>query len=161
MPLSAETPAPVSTTSEHAVRRQSTMASTMTSVPRSMVLSIVTYGFDSDAPVTEGKFVQLRLGDLEYLVFAPKQLAQFHNQILARFLADRDIEHHWVSDQSLAFEHDTLRVIGGGRFRLEPSAQSLALWDNSRAYGRFDERGLAARIKAAGHRFSAHHIEIS
>lgn len=126
-----------------------------------MVLAIVTYGIDADAPMVEGKFIQLRLRDAEYLVFAPKHLHGFHNQILARFLADRDIEHHWANDQALEFESDSVRVIGGGRFRLDRQARKLELWDSSQAYGRFDERELPQRLRDAGHPWSGYEIAIS
>jgi hypothetical protein len=41
--------------------------------------------------------------------------------------------------------------VGGGRFRVDLERGTLDLWDDSHAYGRFDERGLAARFAAAEH----------
>jgi hypothetical protein len=108
----------------------------------------------------EGKFIQLVLDGQEYLVFAPRELHRFHNQILARFLEEQNIPHHWILDQELVIEHPGLAVTGGGKFRVDPRSGTLELWDNSQVYGRFDEQGLAAKIAAAGHAWSGFEIRI-
>jgi hypothetical protein len=126
-----------------------------------MELAIVTYGIEADAASAEGKFLQLRVRGREHLLFATKQLDRFHNQILARFLAERRLVHRWADEQTLEFDRDAIAVIGGGRFRLDAAAGTLALWDNSQAYGRFDDRGLTARIRASGHRFARFAVEIA
>jgi hypothetical protein len=105
--------------------------------------------------------VQLRLHGREHLVFVARQLDGFHNQILARFLSDRGVTHSWTDRQTLEFDRNAVEVIGGGRFRLDAAAGTLALCDNSQAYGRFDERELAARLRTSGHRFAGLNIEIA
>lgn len=108
----------------------------------------------------EGKFLQLVLRDTEYLVFAPRALHRFHNQILAGFLAERDIPSRWIGEQTLEVNAPDLAVIGGGRFRVDNDTGTLELWDNSQAYGRFEERGLPGKIAAAGHRWGRYRVKI-
>jgi len=52
-------------------------------------------------------------------------------------------------------------VIGGGRFRLDRERRHLRLWDDSQAYGRFDERGLADKLAHATEPWNGLRIEIS
>ena len=108
----------------------------------------------------EGKFIQFMLSGREYLVFAPRELHRFHNQILAHFLADRNLPHRWSGDQVLEVKAPDLAVIGGGKFRVSAKTKTLELWDNSQVYGRFDARGLAGRIGAADHPWSGYSIRI-
>lgn len=115
---------------------------------------------DANGGALTGKFLQLVWHGEEYLVFAPAAAHRFHNQILARFLAERNIDHRWRDEQTLEFEADRLEVVGGGRFRLDANARTLELWDNSQAYGRFTEPGLAQRIAGADHAWSAYRVEI-
>ena len=109
----------------------------------------------------EGKFVQFHWQGNEYLLFATRDEHRFHNQMLARFFAEHDMLHHWLDDQTLEFDTARVKVTGGGRFRFERQKKLLALWDNSQAYGRFDDEGLADRIKASGHIFGSGEITIS
>jgi hypothetical protein len=110
---------------------------------------ILTYGIDPDAPEAEGKFLQLTLRGREHLLFARRDLHRFHNQILAQFLEDQGIPHHWIMDQTLHVESSDVKIIGGGRYHADRKARTLELWDNSQAYGRFNERGLKEKIAAA------------
>lgn len=112
-------------------------------------------------PLIEGKFLQLVLRGVEYLVFAPASLHRYHNQILAQFCADRGIPHRWVTDERLEVDSPQLAVLGGGRFRADTVQRRLELWDNSQAYGRFDERGLAAKIAAAKHSWRTYVVTIA
>jgi hypothetical protein len=109
---------------------------------------VVTLPYGAAAPV-EGKFVQLRLRGKEYLLFAAPELHRFHNQILADFLEHQHIAYHWTDNQTLAIDLPELTVVGGGRFRADGDTRTLTLWDNSQAYGRFDERGLKEKIGSA------------
>ena len=104
---------------------------------------------DDNAPV-EGKFVQLRLGVRDYLLFAAATEHRYHNQIIARFLSEQRIPHRWEGKENLVTDHPDLAVIGGGRFRLDPTRLSLHVWDNSSVYGRFDPYRLAEQLAAAG-----------
>jgi len=108
----------------------------------------------------EGKFIQFMLGGREYLVFAPRELHRFYNQILAHFLAERSLPHRWKDAQSLEIEAPDLTVIGGGKFRVNMETKTLELWDDSQVYGRFDERGLAQRIGTTDHPWSGYIIQI-
>ncbi len=108
---------------------------------------ILTYG--ADAPVVEGKFLQLIWRGREHLLFSPRTRHLFHNEILGTFLAERRIDHHWLNDQTLHIDADDLRIIGGGRFVADAGSRTLRLSDNSQAYGRFDENGLPEKIAAA------------
>ena len=121
---------------------------------------ILEYGIAPDAKEAQGKFLQLRLAGTEYLLFAPKQLHGFHGQILAQFLKERALAHHWENEQTLKVDAAGVMVIGGGKFRLDAAACLLELGDNSQAFGRFDDRGIADRIKSAGHRWSGFDIRI-
>ncbi len=109
----------------------------------------------------EGKFLQLRLDGQEWLVFAPRARHRYHNQILAELLGERGTPYVWEDGRTVLGFHDPgVEVIGGGRFAADTEAGTLLLWDDSRAYGRFDERGLAGRIAAAGHPWSRFAVTI-
>ena len=115
----------------------------------------------SDQPSqSEGKFVQLVLEDCEYLVFAPFSLHGYHNQIVAHFLDDRGISHRWRDPETLDVDTPSVRVIGGGRYRVDAAAQALHLWDNSQVYGRFDSRGLSDKIAASDHEWRGYAISV-
>ena len=107
-----------------------------------------------DEAMVEGKFVQFRWQGNEYLLFATRDQHKFHNQMLGHFLADHKLPHHWRNGEHLEFELTDLSVMGGGRFRLTRDPALLELWDNSQAYGRFNEEGLADRVRSSGHPFS-------
>lgn len=124
-------------------------------------VKILEYGFADAATEVQGKFLQLRFADSEYLLFAPKQLHGFHSQLLAHFLEDRELAHHWEDEQTLKIDIAGMTIIGGGKFRLDRSARTLELYDNSQAFGRFDDRAIVERIKAAGHGWGDYDIKIS
>ena len=75
------------------------------------------------ASTAQGKFIQFTLRGREYLVFAPRELHQFHNQILAHFLADRNIPHRWIDDQTLDIQASDFSIMGGGKFRVNTKAK--------------------------------------
>lgn len=116
---------------------------------------------EPEALVYEGKFVQLMMRGQETLVFAPKSLHRFHNEILDQFFAENGVSHHWRDGQTLVHDTDAATVIGGGRFKVDTVARHLALYDNSQAYGRFREDGLAQKIAAADHPWQRYKVEIS
>ena len=109
----------------------------------------------------EGKFLQLRWRGREYLVFAPLTRHRYHNQLLAHFLADHAIPHRWSNQETLQIDEPELTVSGGGRFRVNTLTETLLLWDNSQAYGRFEESGLPDKIAGAGHPWSGYEVKIS
>ncbi len=125
------------------------------------ITKILTYGIKEDATDVRGKFLQLRFAGHEYLLFAPKELHGFHNHILAHFLEDRELAHYWEDEHTLKVDAHGIEIVGGGKFVLDTAARKLDLFDNSQAYGRFDERGLGERLAAAGHPWSEFKIGIS
>lgn len=114
-----------------------------------------------DRPVRQGKFLQLMWRGREYLIFAPAELHRYHNQILAHFLTDNAIPHRWVTQETLEFAHPALFVIGGGRFQVNTGEKTLALWDDSQVYGRFQAPGLADKMAAVGHPWSRFTVSVS
>ena len=103
-----------------------------------------------DDAVLEGKFLQLRLADRDYILYAATTEYRYHNQILARFLSEQGIPHRWEGEEKLVVDYPGLRVVGGGRFRLDAARESLHVWDDSSVYGRFDPARLAAQLAASG-----------
>jgi hypothetical protein len=111
---------------------------------------ILTYPKLSDDETSlEGKFVQLEWAGREYLLFAAADELRYHNQLLGRFLSEQGIPHRWEDSQSLIVDHPELRVVGGGRFRLDLQTSTLRVWDASGVYGRFDASALSAQLAAA------------
>ena len=108
-----------------------------------------------------GKFLQLIWLGQEYLLFAPFEVHRYHNQVLGHFLQDNAAAHHWGTDEKLEVDDPNVRVIGGGRYRVHQDQETLELWDNSQAYGRFDDSGLAERIAAAGHAWRDFKVKIT
>jgi len=94
-----------------------------------------------------GKFVQIRKGPIEYLVFSPKESTLFHADILKRFCTERKI-HGAHNSQKKSFDIlDPAWVIaGGGKFEIDRKKKHIRLYDNSMAYGKFDRRGLKEKI---------------
>lgn len=125
-----------------------------------IVIQVYMPGGNAPAQI-EGKFLELTLHDSEYLLFAPRGLYPYHNHILARFLNDQNIPHRWAQEDRLEFDFPALRVIGGGRFRVNVSERMLLLWDNSQAYGRFEASGLEQKIAQANHPWSEYGVKIS
>ena len=109
----------------------------------------------------QGKFVQLILHGQQYLIFASTELHHFHSQILAHFLVDQHIPHHWTDDQTLEIGSSHLTIIGGGKFRVHTPDKILELWDNSQAYGRFVHHELPEQIASAKHPWSGFNVRIS
>jgi len=102
-----------------------------------------------DRPL-EGKFLQLRLGARECLLFADRSELRYHNQILARFLSEQAIPYHWESPEKLVVDHPALSVTGGGRFLFDPTRRIMHLWDESSVYGPFDVSRMGTQLAAAG-----------
>ncbi len=114
----------------------------------------------TDPGTCQGKFLQLVLHGQDYLVFSPESLHRYHNQILARFLHDKGIAHHWATEERLVFDTTEAQVSGGGRFRLSRDEGTLELWDDSHVYGRFHDHGLKEHIAHAGHTWSGYRVTI-
>ncbi len=123
--------------------------------------AITCYGSETQQAELRGKFLQLIWRGREYLVFAPFGVHRYHNQILAHFLQEHAIEHRWLGEERLDFNHPDLDVVGGGRFLADTQQHILELWDNSQVYGRFDDQQLVEKIAASAHPWSDFSITIS
>lgn len=110
------------------------------------------YYSEIKGPIPEkysGKFVQIRHGDTEYLLFSPKELTKYHADIVKRFCSERNIEGHYNYERkSFEIDEPDWIVVGGGKFEWDNKEKFIHLYDDSMAYGKFDEKGLKERIKS-------------
>jgi hypothetical protein len=95
----------------------------------------------------EGKFVQIRKGASEYLIFSPREFTKYHADVVERFSKDRGIAGVYDSAHK---RFDILdpewTVIGGGKFEMDRKKKRIRLYDDSMAYGKFDRKGLMEKI---------------
>ena len=97
--------------------------------------------------ITSGKFVRIRNGTTDYLIFSPKEFTKYHANIVERFCLDKGIEGNYdpegkrydILDQSWV-------VLGGGKYEKDESRKTLRLSDTSLAYGKFETQGLREAI---------------
>lgn len=129
-------------------------------MPKTVILDYPVPGHPQDRSEYAGKFLQFTWRGQEYLIFAPFELHRYHNQILGHFLADNAVAHRWVTKQTLDVGDPELAVTGGGRFRVNLNRKVLELYDNSLAYGRFDESRLPDKIANAGHSWNGFRVKI-
>jgi hypothetical protein len=103
---------------------------------------------EENAPYrTAGKFVQIRHGDIEYLIFSPRELAPYHADLVKRFCEERNIAGRYVKDRKRYDIHEQeWTVAGGGKFEIDRGKKFIILYDNSMAYGKFDAKGLKEKI---------------
>lgn len=100
--------------------------------------------------VRNGKFVQVRHGDTEYLVLSPKECSPYHADILERFCRERSIEGAYQEGKKRFDIRDAEWVIqGGGKFEINEKKRHLRFYGDSMAYGRFDEKGLVDKVRQA------------
>lgn len=104
--------------------------------------------FNSGSSPT-GKFLQLELDGIPWLLFADAAALRYHNEILAAFLDERGVAHRWTGPELLEYDHERVLVSGGGRFALDMNSATLVLWDKSGAYGRFQESRIRSEMAAA------------
>lgn len=99
--------------------------------------------------VTAGKFVQIRNGNALYLVFSPRELTKFHENIIERFCMDKGIEGSYDGKrEKFTTKDQTWVIIGGGKFERNTDKKAIKLYDNSMAYGKFDAAGLKEILAA-------------
>ncbi len=122
--------------------------------------NIITHPSVAAAPAPTGKFIQVQWNGHEYWLFSTKGIHRFHNQILDWFCATEAIPRQWVTRERLAVEDPGVRVLGGGRYSMDPERGELTLFDNSTAFGRFQEEGLAEKLAAADHPWSRMRLTI-
>ncbi len=97
--------------------------------------------------VRRGKFVQLRKGDVEYVVLSPKQLSTYHGNIVERFMLKLDVSGEWNNKHDAFALYDrSWTIVGGGHFVLDDASKTLELMGVSQAYGAYDPTGLRERL---------------
>jgi hypothetical protein len=98
-------------------------------------------------PARSGKFVQIRHGSTEYLVFSPKEFTKYHSNIVERFCLDKGIEGAYDSEGKRYDISDRAWIVaGGGKYEIDAGKRTMKLFDNSMAYGKFDIAGLKEKI---------------
>src|SRR5512143_3787684 len=94
-----------------------------------------------------GKFVQIKKGNTEYLVFSSKELALYHAYIVERFCLERGIRGAYEVEGKRFSIHDSgWVVVGGGKYEIDKELGYIRLYDDSVAYGKFDRKGLGEKI---------------
>lgn len=98
-----------------------------------------------------GKFVQIRNKQTEYLVFSPKELTLYHANIVERFCLERGLKGAYAGEgKRFDIRKPGWGVVGGGKFDIDKTQKQIRLYDNSLAYGRFDSKGLKEKISSTG-----------
>jgi hypothetical protein len=101
----------------------------------------------AEPAVTNGKFVRIRNGAVNNLVFSPGEFTKYHANIVERFCLDKGIEGSYdpagkrydIIDRSWV-------ILGGGKFEKDTDRKVLRLYDDSMAYGKFEKQGLREAI---------------
>lgn len=94
-----------------------------------------------------GKFVQIWHAEEEYLILSPKEFKKYHANIVEQFSKDMNLAGAYDSEQKRFDIFDPEWVIrGGGKFEIDRREKILRLYDDSMAYGRFNDEGLAERL---------------
>lgn len=115
-------------------------------------INFIYYGTPFDASdktpgKSEGKFVQIRTGNTEYLVFSTKEISPYHADIVERFCREKGIPGSYNGQGKKFIIHDPQWVVcGGGKFEINAAEKYVRLYDNSMAYGRFVSEGLKEKI---------------
>ena len=100
-------------------------------------------------PVIIGKFVQIRNGSMEYLVVSPKDFTKYHANIVERFCLDKGIEGSYDPDRKRYDIYDQeWDIVGGGKFQIDATEQTIRFYDDSMVYGKFDSRGLPEKVSS-------------
>lgn len=100
-------------------------------------------------PVIIGKFVQIRNESMEYVVLSPKDFTKYHANIVERFCLDKGIEGSYDAERKRYDIYDQeWAIVGGGKFEIDATKQTIRFYDNSMAYGRFDSRWLPEKVNS-------------
>ncbi len=94
-----------------------------------------------------GKFIQIKHKDTEYLIFSPKEFTRYHADLVEKFCLEkgiagtynRQLKRYEILDPSWG-------ILGGGKFEIDEEEKILRLYDDSMAYGKFQEYGLMKNI---------------
>ncbi|TAN44686.1 MAG: hypothetical protein EPN22_05695 [Nitrospirae bacterium] len=113
-----------------------------------------------DQSGSSGKFVQIRHEDSEYIVFAPKETAPYHADIIEKFCAEMGIDG-FLDKQEKRFEiHDPAwDIVGGGKFEMDRQGLYVRLYDNSMAYGKFERDGMEDKLRGT-EEFAGYEIRV-
>jgi len=107
----------------------------------------------------DGKFIQVRNNNHEYLLLSPVELTAYHANIAERFFSGRGIGGRFNKKMDYYEVGDPeWEIIGGGMWSVDEGKKTLRLSGRSQAYGTYDSRGLAARISASG-QFPGYSVE--
>lgn len=93
-----------------------------------------------------GKFVQLMHNDNEYLVFSPKEFSKYHANIVEHFSKERGLGGAYNTEKRHYDLYEDGWIITGGKFEIDTEKKELRLYDDSMAYGRFNDEGLKERL---------------
>lgn len=113
-------------------------------------------GRNSLSGIREGKFVQLRKGDDQFVVFAPTALFTYHAHIVEKFAEEMGISIY-KGENTITFRDPEWKIVGGGKMRVDPGSKTVMLWGSSQAYGNFDrriDRELGKSDELKGYEFS-------
>ncbi len=102
----------------------------------------------SDAQAARnGKFVQIRHDNDEYIVFAPKALCKYHAHIIEEFASDPGFDLTTRRTNQGSFFHDLKwRILGGGKMQIDVENRTLLLSGDSKVYGAFDRSVIVSRL---------------
>ncbi len=99
--------------------------------------------------VTKGKFVQVGNESTCYLVFSPSDFTRYHANIVERFCLDEGIEGSYdPGKKRYAIQDQAWQIMGGGKFDRNTDKKAIKFYDNSMAYGRFNENVLKEMVTA-------------
>ena len=107
-----------------------------------------------------GKFVQMRHEGVEYLLFSPKEFSKYHADIVKMHCREKGIAGVYnVPAKRFDIDDPSWVILGGGKFDLDLEDKVIRLYDNSMAYGRFEESGLKEKI-LTNEEMSEYRVEI-
>lgn len=97
--------------------------------------------------IREGKFVQIRHGDDEFVVFSPKGLCKYHSHIVGHFAKSEGLTVSTSRDRdAVEFDDPAWRILGGGKMLIDDNDKRIALGGSSQVYGSFERPGLGEKL---------------
>jgi len=94
-------------------------------------------GEKSKTAVREGKFVQIRNGNNQIVIFAPTTPYKYHSHIVAKFAEDMGL-NTFEGNNGITFSDPGWKIVDGGKMRLNADTREVEIWGASQAYGQFD-----------------------
>jgi hypothetical protein len=118
------------------------------------LINIINLDIDLSLPSQEGKFVQFRRQEEEYLVFS--RSLTYHVAILGEVLTKWNIPFRYDGDSGIKdLEcNPPIEIVGGGRFKINRLEETLILYGKSDAFGLFQEAGLVEQFGENDHAFA-------